>query len=57
MPDDFDVLSQVQGFTLYGNRERAMEAMRLRPAEGWKFYRRHGHWRGRGRGRGGIRRS
>ena len=57
MPDDFDVLSQVQGFTLYGNRERAMEAMRLRPAEGWKSYRRHGHWRGRGRGRGGIRRS
>ncbi len=50
--DDLDVLAEARGFKLYGNRELAMEASRLRPPEVWNRYRQPYHPRGRGRGHG-----
>jgi len=60
IPDDLDVLAETQELRLYGNRELAMEASRLRPPEVWNRYRQpyrprgrgNGHGRGRMRGRG-----
>ena len=40
IPDGLDVLTSAGGLTLYGNRELALEAARLKPPEGWKLYRR-----------------
>jgi len=54
--DDLDVLAEATGFKLYGNRELAMEASRLRLPDGWSRYRQHYRPRGRGRhGRGQMR--
>jgi hypothetical protein len=50
--DDLDVLASARSFTLYGDRELAMEAARLTPPEGWRHYRRP---LARGRARGGRR--
>lgn len=47
IPEDLDVLAAARAFTLYGNRELALEAARLRPPEGWKAYRRPHQGRGR----------
>jgi hypothetical protein len=53
IPGDLDVLADATGFRLYGNRELAMEASRLRPPETWNRYRQPYRPRGRGRGRHG----
>jgi hypothetical protein len=50
--DDLDVLASARSFTLYGDREQALETARMKPPEGWRHYRRP---LARGRARGGRR--